>query len=249
MSIKSPVALFVCVLGVAIGLWTPRTAHAQTVSVTFDRGFVSVSAHGALLREVLDRWAEVGRTAIVNSDQLQPTAVTLDLVHVPESEALGILLRSLPGYLLAGRSATRPDQSSIDRIVLVASRPTQPPSAPATSLVAPPAPVPQSAGPAARLLLPDPEEVNRDGLVIIGGPTPSVGASPAAPTTTAASPGGPASLPGAAPRTSTTTTGRPGEVAPVTQQPPVRPPLQRTHDGETPPAGGFQAPVAASGAR
>lgn len=243
---------------VGAAMWAvPSEAGAQAVSLSFDQGLVTLSARGVPLREVLDKWAQVGRTTIINSDQIQPLAVTLDLVKVPESEALGVLLRSLPGYLLAARPGPQATESSIDRIVVLAARGTPAPAVQISTRTATTAAPIDPSAPSARVLLPEPDEASRDGLVIIGatgnGRPPSAtndstGAKPRMPPnpnavggTGSAAAAGSAGASGASAGSSS---GRPGEVAPAAPQPSAPQPLQRTGGDPPPPPGGRRAPSA-----
>ena len=114
--------VFVCV-GVAAGA---RPAAAE-VHVTMNAGRVTVSAKNATVGQILAEWAKVGQTRIVNAERVGGGLVTLELTNVPEVEAIGILLRSAGGYVLAPRRADTPNASRYDRILIL------PQSAPATS--------------------------------------------------------------------------------------------------------------------
>jgi hypothetical protein len=114
--------VFICV-GVAVGA---RPAAAE-VHVTMNAGRVTVSANNATVGQILAEWARVGQTKIVNAERVGGGLVTLELTNVPEVEAIGILLRSAGGYVLAPRRADAPNTSRYDRILIL------PQSAPATS--------------------------------------------------------------------------------------------------------------------
>jgi len=119
---KSPVALAAILLSV-----TAVTASAQTVKVEFLMGKVNLKAQNASLRAVLTEWARVGGTRIVNPERLAGQPVTLELVGVPERQALDILLRDVGGFMLGPRQSLVPGVSAYDRIVVVsaaAGRPT-----------------------------------------------------------------------------------------------------------------------------
>jgi hypothetical protein len=87
--------------------------------VSLHDGLVSVTARNATLREILEAWARVGDTVIVNADRATTASLTLDLVDVPEEEALALLLRSMSGYLAVPRSDGRADASHFARIVIL----------------------------------------------------------------------------------------------------------------------------------
>ena len=229
---KSPVALAAVLLSV-----TALTASAQTVKVEFLMGKVNLKAQNASLRAVLTEWARVGGTRIVNPERLAGQPVTLELVGVPERQALDILLRDVGGFMLGPRQSLVPGISAYDRIVVVsaaAGRPavTAPPfnaSAQPVRRTPPPqvepqdddideddndvdAPVPIGpAGPAIRS--------GQPGLVTPGlAPLPEVNEPRAAPAPTPLR-GNPFGAQGSA---------RPGEIAPATPPTPAdqRPPSE-----------------------
>lgn len=113
---KSPVALAAVLLSV-----TALTASAQTVKVEFLMGKVNLKAQNASLRAVLTEWARVGGTRIVNPERLAGQPVTLELVGVPERQALDILLRDVGGFMLGPRQSLVPGVSAFDRIVVVSA--------------------------------------------------------------------------------------------------------------------------------
>jgi hypothetical protein len=89
--------LAVAVLSLAI------PAHAGEVSVAFEGGLVTLTAREATVREILQEWARVGHTRLVNAERLPGGPVTLELTRVPEKQAIEVLLRSAAGYLAAPR--------------------------------------------------------------------------------------------------------------------------------------------------
>lgn len=131
------------ILGLAL-LW-PAGASAGPVSVRFELGFVTVSAQSASLREVLSEWARQGQTRFVNAERI-PSAgpVTLELTHVPEKQALEVLLRSASGYVAAPRAMGAPGASSYDRVLImptssgVQAGPVPPRTAPRPPVFTPP---------------------------------------------------------------------------------------------------------------
>jgi hypothetical protein len=78
-------------------------ASAQTVSLQFDNGRVSLNAQNAPLRTILAEWSRLGGTRFVNSDRIGGAPVTLELTAVTERQALEILLRSVAGYVVTQR--------------------------------------------------------------------------------------------------------------------------------------------------
>ena len=82
---------------------TPARAE---VHLTIHDGLVSLSARDATLRQILVEWARVGQTNIVNAERVPGPPISLELTDVPEERALGIVLRSISGYVAAPRPAT-----------------------------------------------------------------------------------------------------------------------------------------------
>ena len=93
---------------------------------------MTLTAADAPLSDILAAWAEVGDTHFVDADKLTGPPVTLQLVDVPEADALRTLLRSATGYLAAPRPAGAPGASTFDRVVVLAT-PRAPRAATATS--------------------------------------------------------------------------------------------------------------------
>lgn len=115
--------LFRClVTAAAVGGAIPVTAGE--VTVTLANGRATVIAKDVPLRQILAEWARVGNTRMVNADKLGGGPMSLELVDVPEKEALDILLRSAAGYLTGPRPAGVPGASLYDRVMILAtSRP------------------------------------------------------------------------------------------------------------------------------
>jgi hypothetical protein len=102
----------------AIALAAP--AAAQQVDLRIENGRVSLDANGATPRQILDAWARVGGTKVVNGERIPGSALTLKLDNVPERDALEIILRSAAGYVAAPRSAAAvPGASMYDRILVL----------------------------------------------------------------------------------------------------------------------------------
>lgn len=116
----------------ALTLGISSVAAAGTVKVSIHDGRVTVVAEDAPLRQILDEWARVGQTRMVNADKVFGPAVTLQLVDVPEREALDTLLRSVSGYIAAPRSVAIANASMYDRITIMPTSHT-----PATTAAAP----------------------------------------------------------------------------------------------------------------
>ena len=105
------------------------------VRITIANGTVTVSATDATPRQILAEWARVGQTRIVNIERIGGVAVSLELINVPEAQALDTLLRAVGDYLAAPRAVALPNASQYDRIYLLpasaaAARPVTPAPAP-----------------------------------------------------------------------------------------------------------------------
>jgi hypothetical protein len=113
MSILRPAAI-----GVLLTAWLVVPAGADELRLEFADGYVTLSAKDVPARRILEEWARRGQTRIVNVDKVPGNLVTLELSHVPERQALDIVLRSASGYMAAMRVAP-PGVSQIDRIVVM----------------------------------------------------------------------------------------------------------------------------------
>lgn len=186
-----------------------------SIRLEFQNGTVTLVARNATLGAILERWAQVGATTIVNAGSSLAVPVSIELDGVPERAALTTLLRGLPGYLLADRQGPATGRSQIDRIVLLASRtipaPPQPlnlPSAP------PPTPGPvQVSG----IILPDPNDISTDGLVNTGA---TAGSDPPGTRSNAIAPSVPSRTPGFTGAATVMGSARPGVVAAPAQTSP-----------------------------
>jgi hypothetical protein len=114
-------------------LLLPSTVGAD-VRITIADGRVTLSAKNATIREILTEWARVGQTRIVNVERVTGAPLTLELVNVPEAQALDTVLRSVSGYLAAPRAARVEDASTYDRIFLLPTS-TGTPARPAPTAV------------------------------------------------------------------------------------------------------------------
>ena len=91
----------VSVAALAWGIAVP--AVAGDLKLTIQNGRVTIIAHDVPLQQILQEWARLGNTKIVNAEKVVGLPVTLELVDVPERQALDTLLRSTAGYLAAPR--------------------------------------------------------------------------------------------------------------------------------------------------
>src|SRR5215471_8648550 len=85
-------------LAALIALISVAPARAE-VQLTIHNGRVSLTATNATVRQILDEWAKVGQTRIVNIERVVGAPVTVELKDVPEEQALEVILRSLSGYV------------------------------------------------------------------------------------------------------------------------------------------------------
>src|SRR5215510_13125025 len=115
-------------LGFALmALAAATTAAAGELSVKIANGRATVIAKDVPVRQILAEWAKVGETKIVNGEKIPGGPVTLELVDVPEKEALDVLLRTAAGYIAAPRPANLVGASQFDRVIVLAS--SRPPAA------------------------------------------------------------------------------------------------------------------------
>ena len=107
-------ALILC-----LGSWSASAAFAQQVTLTLNNGRVTLKATNATVRQILDEWARVGGTKIVNGDKVGGQPVTLTLIDEPEGQALETVLRSSAGYMVSERANPTANGSRFDRIMLM----------------------------------------------------------------------------------------------------------------------------------
>lgn len=114
----------------------------QAVEIEFDKGKVTLRAENAPVRAILAEWARLGGATIVNGDRIAGPPVTLELMSVPERQALDVVLRNVAGYMLAPRRAGTTGASTFDRILILptSAAPRTPPPAPSAFVAPRPAP-------------------------------------------------------------------------------------------------------------
>lgn len=134
-------------------------AHAAELTLEFRDGLVTLVARDVSVRQILDEWATVGQTLIVNAEQASATPVTLQIDAVPERKALDMVLRSAAGYLAAPRREDNPGPSTFDRIMVLAV--SNPPSVPGRG--SGPGAFPPPTRPPPRLQVPAPLLLPADG--------------------------------------------------------------------------------------
>jgi len=111
--------LFRCVIVLVALAVSASIAAAGELKLTLEKGRATLIAEDVPLRQILDEWARVGQTTIVNADKLTGPPVTVQLVDRPEGEVLDLLLRSASGYIAAPRDAAAPAGPSIFAKVMI----------------------------------------------------------------------------------------------------------------------------------
>ena len=117
----------------AMLLFAP-VAGASGFELSMNNGRVTIRAQDALIADILAEWGRVGKTAIIDADELVAQTVTIELVDVPEAKALRTLLRTASGYLAAPRATMSDGVSRFDRILILA---TSEPAAPVATVASP----------------------------------------------------------------------------------------------------------------
>ncbi len=116
---------FVLLCSAVFALAAPAWAAPGDLKLTIGNGRVTLIADNVPVRTILQEWARLGQSKIVNGEKVLGAPVTLRLINVPEDEALDVVLRSASGYLAAPRDVQVANTSRFDRIVILAtSRPT-----------------------------------------------------------------------------------------------------------------------------
>jgi hypothetical protein len=94
--------------------------HARAeVHLAIRDGRVTLNAAGATIHEILNEWAKVGQTKVVNAERIAGGPITLQLTNVLEEQALDVILRSVSGYVAAPRPIVNPGASRFDRILIM----------------------------------------------------------------------------------------------------------------------------------
>jgi hypothetical protein len=111
---------FVAALAAALSS-LPGPAFAGDLKLTMQNGRVTIIADNVPLRQILQEWARVGKTTIVNADKMNGPAISIQLVDAPERDALDILLRSASGYIAAPRPVPVANAAFYDRVTIMAT--------------------------------------------------------------------------------------------------------------------------------
>ena len=163
-------------LATALVTLVAAPAAAGDLHLTMANGRVTLVAKDVTVREILNEWARVGQTRIVNGEKLTGSPVTLELTDVPEAQALDAVLRSAAGYVMAPRAASTPGPSRYDRILILAT--SRPPVVTAST----PSPSPFTSRPMPQVQQPSPTD---DDVEFGPGGNPANGPVPAQPGATA----------------------------------------------------------------
>src|SRR5262245_38661848 len=97
------IARFAAATLVLLGLNQPARAQ-QSMTLQIQDGFVTLKTENVPVSRVLAEWTRVGGTRILNGDRVTGPPVSLELNHVPEQQALEVLLRDVAGYLVTART-------------------------------------------------------------------------------------------------------------------------------------------------
>lgn len=119
----------------ALLCWSQPARAQQTMTLQIHNGFVNLKTDNVPVSRVLAEWARIGSTTILNGDRIAGPPVTLELINVPERQALEILLRDVAGYMLTARTPGSVGLSAFDRIFILPT--STPPRTPATTTAAP----------------------------------------------------------------------------------------------------------------
>ncbi len=121
---KTALLRSVLVLGVSAATaslaFAQQPVSQQPVSLTINNGHVTLKTTNATVRQILDEWARVGGTKVVNVEKITSQPMSLTLIDVPEGEALETVLRSAAGYMVAEKQNPTSSGSRYERIMLMA---------------------------------------------------------------------------------------------------------------------------------
>ena len=120
------------------------SASAQVLSLEFHDGRVRLTAENVPVSRILDEWARLGGTKIVNGERVPGAPVTLQLTDVPERQALEIVLRGAAGYMVLARDTVTPGASAFDKILVLPTTSRAPAAAAPAATRAPAAAIPES---------------------------------------------------------------------------------------------------------
>jgi hypothetical protein len=107
-----------CVFLAALAAAVSSPAVAGELKLTMQNGRVTVIADNVPVRQILQEWARVGQTRIVNVEKVSGQNLTVQLVNMPERDALDVILRSASGYIAAPRTTPLAGAADYDRITI-----------------------------------------------------------------------------------------------------------------------------------
>jgi hypothetical protein len=119
-------------------------ASAQSLSIAFNDGKVRLKAENVPVSRILAEWTRIGGTRIVHGERV-PGALTLEIMDVPERQALDIVLRGAAGYMVLARDMTPAGASSFDKILVLPTT-TRAPAAASVPQPSPQTPTPPFPG-------------------------------------------------------------------------------------------------------
>ena len=105
-------------LGIVVLACFASPSRAAGLQLSIEDGRVSIDAQDVTIRQILNEWARIGKTRIVNVERLTGAPMTLKFEGLPEKQALDIILRAVPGYIAAPRAAFVANTSVYDTILL-----------------------------------------------------------------------------------------------------------------------------------
>jgi hypothetical protein len=104
------------------------SAFAANVTLQIHDGRVTLDARDVPVVEILAEWSRVGQTTIVGGEKTVASPVTIQMVDVPESAALDVILKQCAGYAAARWPVVSAGGSIFQRILILAAS-----TAPATA--------------------------------------------------------------------------------------------------------------------
>ena len=105
-------ALCACVASATLGAQGP-------LRLEFKEGRVWLDAKDMTVAAILREWSSLGGVTVVNGERVVEGPVSLRLDGVGEREAIEILLRHVPGYILIPRREGSSGPSAFDRILVL----------------------------------------------------------------------------------------------------------------------------------
>ena len=126
-----------CVLLAALAAAVSVPVSAGELKLTMQDGRVTLIADNVPIRQILQEWARIGQTRIVNVEKVSGPNLTLQLINTPERDALDVILRSASGYIAAPRTTPVANAALYDRITIFTAT-TRAPAQVATAIAPPP---------------------------------------------------------------------------------------------------------------